>query len=172
MDLVSQSEAARRWGVSPSAVSHAVKAGRLTTHDGVRLDFAVASIQWEQNRKRRPRRARRPDPELAKLAEPAGVVASSGAFWDAKTRRETAEASLAELKEAETRGELVRRAEVERELASVLIALRESLEALADRLSALMAAETDAAACRALLRTEHRHAMAGLVAYLRAEAGL
>ena len=80
--------------------------------------------------------------------------------WEAKTRREAAEASIAELKEAELRGELVRKVEVERAIASRLVALRESLEVLADRLSALVAAESDAQACRRMLRDEHRKALA------------
>lgn len=71
---------------------------------------------------------------------------------------------MAELKEAELRGELVRRAAVEREMASRLVALRETLEALADRISALVAAESDAQACRRLLRDEHRNALAAFSA--------
>ena len=67
---------------------------------------------------------------------------------------------MAELKEAELRGELVRRAMVDRELAACLVALRESLDVLADRLSAEVAAETDAGKCRLMLRDEHRQALA------------
>lgn len=169
MGRLTLTQLADRVGVHISTISRAVSAGRVDVGPDGLVDEAGGVAQFNQNRRRR--RARRADPELATLAEPAGVVGSSTAFWDAKTRRETAEASLAELKEAEQRGDLVRRAVVERELAAVLVALRESLEALADRLSALMAAETDAAACRALLRNEHRHALATLVAYLRADAG-
>lgn len=161
--LVTGSELARHLNVSPQAVTKARKAGRLSTIDG-RYDLAVAMIQWDANRQRR-RNDQPVQPPAAgggrgEASSPGGAGAE---YWDAKTRRETAEASIAELKEAELRGDLVRRAVVEREFASRLVALRESLEVLADRLSAQVAAEADAGRCRQLLRDEHRLALAAFV---------
>ena len=49
---------------------------------------------------------------------------------------------------------------MEREVAGRLVALRESLEVLADRLAAVLAAETDQQAVRRMLRDEHRAALA------------
>ena len=161
--MVTQSELARHLGVSPTAVAKARDAGRITPI-GDRYDLHVALIQWDRNRQRR-----RNDQPKAPAADgddrrPEQAASGAGAeYWDAKTRRETAEASIAELKEAELRGDLVRRAVVEREFASRLVALRESLEVLADRLSAQVAAEADAGRCRQLLRDEHRLALAAFV---------
>ena len=73
---------------------------------------------------------------------------------------------MAELREAELRGELVRKVEVERALASRLVALRESLEVLADRMGALVAAESDAQVCRRMIRDEHRKALAAFAQQL------
>lgn len=99
----------------------------------------------------------------------AGRGASSGADLAAeRAALAIAQRERVELQNAVTRGELVRAAVVERELASQLVALRESLEVLADRLSAVLAAETDAATCRALLLAEHRQAMKAFAT--RAEA--
>lgn len=159
--LVTAEILARELKVSPPAVAQAKKSGRLTvipTAEGDRFDLAVARIQWEANRKRQ--RSTPPEPDAPSAASSSGEGTDGGAYWEAKTRRETAEASIAELKEAELRGELVRKAEVERAIASRLVALRESLEVLADRISALVAAESDAQVCRRLLRDEHRKALA------------
>jgi len=151
--MVSASELARTLGVSPTAVAKARNAGRISEIDG-KFDLAVARIQWEANRKRR----RMDRPEVSE--PPSGVAPEEAAdYWVSKARREAAEAEMAELKASEIRGDLVRKAVVERELVSKVVALRESLEVLADRLSAVMAAETDAQVCRKMLRDEHRQAL-------------
>lgn len=172
-ELISGEALAKLLGVSGQAVRKAHAAGRLSSIGG-KFDPAVARIQWEANRKRR--RADQVRTAVAgasaTVGKPAGGEGEGSAYWDAKTRREAAEASIAELKEAELRGELVRRAVVEREMAARLVALRESLEALADRLSALVAAESDAQACRRLLRDEHRTALAGFATRIEAAAEL
>ena len=160
MPLVTPAEFARTIGVHRQSVYEAIEAGRVTALDG-KLDPAVAKIQWEANRKRK-----RSQPE----PEPAAPV-DGGDYWGSKARREAAEAEIAELKAAELRGDLVRRAAVEREFAAKLVALRESLEVLAERLSAQVAAESDQAACRRMLRDEHRNALAVFVAPLEEVAG-
>jgi hypothetical protein len=163
-ELISAEALAKQLGVTGQAVRKAHAAGRLTSFDG-KFDPAVARIQWEANRKRRradapTRPAEGAGEQTASASSPRG---DGSEYWASKTRRETAEASIAELKEAEMRGDLVRRAVVEREFASRLVALRESLEVLADRLSAQVAAEADAGRCRQLLRDEHRLALAAFV---------
>lgn len=159
MALISPAEFARTKGVHRQSVYEAIRGGRLTAIDG-KLDPAVANIQWDANRKRQ-RAPVEPEPP------PAGSDGGdSGDYWGSKARREAAEAEIAELKAAELRGDLVRRIVVEREFASKLTALRESLEVLAERLSAQVAAESDQAVCRRLLRDEHRNALAGFVVAL------
>ncbi len=168
-ELVSAEAIGALLGVSGQAVRKAHASGRLSSIGG-KFDPAVARIQWEANRKRRPARpgaAQAPAPE----ADAPRVISASGEgsdYWEAKTRRESAEASIAELKEAELRGDLVRRDRVERELAARLVALRESLEVLADRLGPVIAAETDAQACRRMLRDEHRAALGSFTETLEA----
>ena len=69
----------------------------------------------------------------------------------------------------ELRGELVRRAVVEREIAGRLIALREALEGLGDRLGPLLAAEDTAVGCRHLVLSETRQSLAAFADALTAE---
>lgn len=166
MPGVTVSQLAAKLGVAVSTISRAVSSGRITAGPDGLLDPVGARAQFETNRRRR--RAQRPNDKASGSPAPGGAPgavpdapgsSSAEEFWGAKTRREVAEASIAEHRERELRGELVRKAEVERELATKLIALRETLEALADRLSATMAAEADPAKCRAMLRDEHRRAL-------------
>lgn len=166
--LVTASELARALNVSPTAVAKARNAGRLTAI-GDRFDLAVAQIQWEANRKRRRADQRPAAPAVDADATSGSDTGSGAGYWDARTKRERAEASMAELKEAELRGELVRRAAVERELSSRLIALRESLELLGDRLAAAVAAESDPGVCRRLIRDEHRRALEAFVRQVGSE---
>jgi len=67
--------------------------------------------------------------------------------------------ALAELKLAEERRELVRRAEVERHFAAGLVALRDALETVGARIGAILAAESDAASCARITRAEIRSAL-------------
>jgi len=162
---MTQSQFAEQIGVTPSAVSKAIAAGRLTADADGLLDPVAAAAQWQHNRRRRQRM-----PKQAAVGEqdrPAPLGAA-GDYWTHKTERESAEAAMARMREREMAGELVRKVEVERALAGKLIALRESLETLADRLSALVAAEPDPAACRRIIRDEIRQALA---AFARADDG-
>lgn len=152
--LITQAEYARRRGVRPSAVTRAVKAGRITLIDG-RLDPAVADVQWQANS--RVRAGSRPAGNA-----PAGppVAAAPGTdYFTSRARREAAEADLAELRRSEQRGELVRVAAVRSALAAKCIAYREAFMNMAARVAPIIAAETSQAAVQALLDAEIRAAM-------------
>lgn len=151
-------------GISRQTAYQAIRRCAIPV-DGGSLDPDIATVLYRRGTQPRAGGKRPPasTPD-APPRQPLEVVA----YDEARRRREVAEASIAELKEAELRGELVRRAVVEREMASRLVALRESLEALADRLSALVAAESDAQACRRLLRDEHRTALASFATLIEA----
>lgn len=161
MERISKAELARRLNVTPSAVSRAIREGRVEAGPDGLVDAAGATAQWLANRRRRPRMP-------APTAGPPDQAAPAAAdYWSAKAERELAEARMATMREAEMRGELVRRVEIERELAAKIIALREHLQSMADRLAALVAAETDILACRRLIRAEVDQA---LIAFNRADA--
>ncbi len=74
-----------------------------------------------------------------------------------------------ELLTLELRGELVRRVAVERELAARLVALRENLDALGDRLGPLLAAEDRPGNCRRLVRDEIRASLSAFALALSAQ---
>ena len=157
MEKLNMTAMAERLGVSTSALSKAVKAGRVSPPDtdGC-FDPVAAAAQWETNRHRRRRRDR------AAEQPPAGEPTASG-YWASRARREAAEAELAELKAAETRGDLVRQAAVVQEFGTHLINVQTALENLAARLAPVLAAEADLVRCQRLLRDEHRSALAAFV---------
>lgn len=152
-------------GISKQAGYQAVKRCGIPVVDGG-VDPEIATVLYRRGTQPRARRsADQPLPPTPSVSSaPERPVVGLISYDEARRRREVAEAQIAELKEAELRGELVRKAAVERETASRLVSLRESLEVLADRLSALVAAESDPAACRRMLRDEHRNALAAFAA--------
>lgn len=166
MTQATVTEWAASLGMTKQAGYQAVKRCGITVVDG-RVDTEIATLLYRRGTRVRAKDRRPPESPSSGVPD-APAVQVNVSYEEARRRREAAEASIAELKEAELRGELVRKAVVEREMASRLVALRESLEALADRLSALVAAEPDAQACRRLLRDEHRTALAAFATRIEA----
>jgi hypothetical protein len=82
----------------------------------------------------------------------------------ARTRREIAEANLAEMKEAEQRGELIRIAAIKSTLSVVFATTRDALLQIPARMAPLLAADADPASVQNILHGEiHRvlHDLAG-----------
>ena len=86
-------------------------------------------------------------------------VAADGAelpeeYNQARTRREIAEANLAEMKESEQRGVTIRLDVIEATLAIALATAREALLQIPARMAPLLAAEADPASVQTLLHSE------------------
>ena len=84
----------------------------------------------------------------------------------ARTRREIAEANLAEMKEFEQRGELIRVSAVQGQLAIMLATTRDTLLQLAPRLAPLLAADSDPANVQNTLYSEIHQALQHLAGNL------
>jgi len=160
VNTMSQAEYSAHRGVSRAAVSHAVKEGRISLIDG-KIDPAVADIQWASNtRARASSRA-----GSAAVHVTAGSDAAAGAvavedevddYMRSRARREAAEASIAEMKQAEMEAQLVRRQDVERAAFVSARQLRDGLTNCARRLGASVATLTTPDACTAVIEAEHR----------------
>jgi hypothetical protein len=166
VELVTQSEYARRRGCSEAAVRRAVKDGRISLLAG-KLDPTAADAQWARNT--RVRAGSKPA-DSANLGAPGGAAAAgegaaptredNDAYWAVKARREKAEADMAELKLAEQTGELVRRAEVEAIHSRHAALFREALLQMSTRITPIIAGYGgDEAKIRALIDQEHRQAL-------------
>lgn len=139
---------------------------------------SVASVQaWREARQNVA--ARKPSPVLAappKLGHGrvggddfhdmirANKVETSGFevgedHQEARTRREIAEANLAEMREAEERGSLIRIDVVKTSLATVFSTLREALLQIPPRLAPLLAANNDPGSVQNALHAEIHQAL-------------
>jgi len=168
-ELVSAEAIGAMLGVSGQAVRKAHATGRLSSING-KFDPAVARIQWEANRRRRPARPDAPeappsDGGVARTASPSGEGSD---YWSAKTKREAAEASIAELKLAELSGSLVQRDSVDRMLFGAARTMRDQMLALAPRLAASLAPMSDPKAIELKIADEVRVALRAFAQQLRA----
>lgn len=112
--LMSQAEYARHRGCTEAAVTFAVRDGRITLIDG-KIDAVKADAEW----------AARTDTTYQSGDKSPTLAAS-------RARKTAAEAQIAEMKAAQTRGELVEVASASRAWYSAARVLRERLLALPD----------------------------------------
>lgn len=164
MQKVTQAVLAERLDVTRSAISKAVSAGRLTVDADGLLDLAGATAQWATNRQRRRSRSRSTAAAAAGAAAPRN---DDGDFWMHKTRREAAEAQIAELKLAELAGTLVLREEVNRTLFGAARVMRDQMLAIAPRLAATLSAVSDPALIEARISDEVRVGLAAFAQQMR-----
>lgn len=164
----SQAAIGRALGLSPAAMTKLKK-------QGMPVDSVAAAQAWREARQNiAARKPLPPDSPVGQAIVPARVPAAPPPapmfeFPDedhqaARTRREIAEANLAEMREAEERGDLIRVAAVRSTFANVLSNTRDSLMQIPARTAALLAAETDPAKVHELLAAEIHQALAQLTA--------
>jgi hypothetical protein len=166
--LMRQTEYARHRGVSAAAVSRAIREGRITVQADGRIDPVAADAQWEANTRKRA------DPRSQPI-EASGVSAGHSqageeTYLAARTRREQAEAHLAELRVRQACGELVSAAEVRTEMAVKISALRDRFLNIGARLAPVLAAETDPQRCQIAIDAEVCETLASFCASLDREA--
>lgn len=147
-ELISPAEYSRRRGVSKEAVSKAIEKGRISTVIGANgrkmIDPVVADIQWAKNTD--PDQSARANAPKGNSSPPSGGGGSDGdasGYWDARTRRETAEASMAEMKLKQLAGDLVDRKRVEAAGASAGRMLRDAILGVPTKLAPELSSVTD-----------------------------
>lgn len=113
--LMSQAEYARHRGCTDAAVTFAIRDGRIALVDG-KIDAVKADAEW----------AARTDTTY-QAGDKSPTLAAS------RARKTAAEAQIAEMKAAQTRGELIEVASASRAWYSAARVLRERLLALPDR---------------------------------------
>lgn len=169
-------------GITLRAVQKAIESGRITTvvdeKGKPKIDAEVADIQWgrntdpDQSARANAGRDVAPPPFGGHGTGAGGSGASGGEregslYWDAKTRREVAEASKAELQLAEMAGGLVRRDGVERAAYEAGRLLRDMILSVPSALATELAAMTDPQAIEARMRDELRKVLDNLTRLTR-----
>lgn len=161
--LMTQAEYSRHRDCSREAVRKAVEAGRITTFGPDKLiDAQLADAQWQRNTRARVDSTS----ATAVAALPDVIVANevgrSTSYDEARRRRETAEANIAEMKQAEMQGTLIRADAVRSAWAAKITGARDALLQIPSRIAPVLAAETDLVRVTALLEDELRQALAEL----------
>lgn len=122
---ITAAELAKRLGVSPQAVGHARKRGRITREDDGTYDPDKAIAEWNEKGQQQVQGHRQSD-----------------AYQKARTLREQYQAELARLELEEKQMKLLRAADVIRTWSSVLRLVKERILAFPERLGHLLAAES------------------------------
>ena len=184
--LVRKSDFAKAKGVTPAAVTHAIRSGRLNgavvTQNGRELiDLDRGLALWDERTLRNNNAKVGPavDAPVRRAAPAAGPASQPTAdqlrayieglpedaipdLNESRRRREHYQAEQAKLAALQGRGELVPVSEVRKEAFALARAVRDALLGLPDRLAPMLAATQDAAQCHRLLAEELRVALRGL----------
>lgn len=181
--LVRKGEFAKAKGVTPAAVTHAIRSGRLNgalvTENGKQLiDLERGLALWDE-RTLRNNNAKVGTPAGAATAPttaptPAPTPAQLRAYIEAlpedaipdlnesRARREHYQAEQAKLAALQGRGELVPVAEVRKEAFALARAVRDELSGIPDRVASMLAACSDVRQVHRMLSEEIRVALRGL----------
>lgn len=163
--LMTQAEYAKHRGVSRVAVHKAIQGQRIMLIDG-KIDPNVADIQWAANTRARIRNAVSDPAPIAPPPAAGPIVANDAepriSYEEARRRRELAEASIAEMKQAELAGDLIRTDAVRAAWASKITSTRDALLQIPARLAPQLAAESDLVAVTGLLEMEIRQVLSDL----------
>ena len=159
---------AKHRQVSLGAVQKAIKSGRITPSASGKIDAAIADGQWVKNTAPRP--TTRPAPAKVATSQPAVPVAehqpraespgSAGLEYSrARAVKETFLAKMAKIDYDERSNNLVSRQEMEVAAYNKYRTFRDNILNIADRVSAVLAAESDTANVHKILSTELRKAL-------------
>jgi phage terminase Nu1 subunit (DNA packaging protein) len=162
--MMTQAEYSRHRDCSREAVRKAVDAGRIKTFGPDKLiDAELADAQWARNTRARVRggESEASQPAAAQIIV-ANEVGATTSYEEARRRRETAEANLAEMKQAEMEGKLILADAVRSAWAAKITGARDALLQIPSRIAPVLAAETDLVEVTALLEAELRQALAEL----------
>lgn len=169
-ERVTKAALARLLGCSRQSIGELVQRGIVPADADGMIDVAAAKAAIAATVRPHGKTAAavaEAAPAGATPAAPAPAAAPQApneatSYHVARTLREAAEASIARLKLAEMRGELVRVADARAALARHAATYREALLQIPGRLAAQLAAEADQARVYAMLDAELRAAMAHL----------
>jgi hypothetical protein len=167
MPIVGLSDYARQRGISPAAVTKAIKDGRikraviLGSKGKKSIDSEIADQEWAASTDTTMGAPSHAVPRGHNIAtQPGG--ADTPSFMESKAKRESFMAELARLEYEEKSGVLVQVDEVKREAFRAARIVRDSMLNIPDRVAAELAAETDPFRIQQRLSAEIRLALTEL----------
>lgn len=191
-NLMTQAEYARSRkerglpGGSREAVRKAVDEGRISAFGPDKLvDQKLADMLWERNTRARMSQAASGG-EGAQLPLDAAVATAldggeavqtnskapaDSSYMQFRSRREEAEAQIAEMNAAKMRGAMLNRQDVDRAMFEIGREIRDQLMACSRRIAAEVASVATAEACESIVDREHRIVLELLVTAFREKVG-
>ena len=155
MAIMSMRAYARHRDVALSAVQKAIKAGRIAKLPNGQIDSDAADVSWKRNtRTYAPAVTRQP----AQVEEDSGGV-GAGQYHKARTIREHYNARMAKVDYEERVGQLISVDEVKITAFNKFRQFRDNMLNIAERIAAMIAAESEAAKCHGILTEEIRRAL-------------
>lgn len=179
-DKLTVAEWAAKLGISRQQGYEAIKRCEIPVVDG-KVDEEFATLLYRRHTRPRANAKRTEDapadPVSAGQDAPGGAGESGSApaasavpsYEKSRARREAAEAQIAEMKEAEMRGRMLPRAEVEAAVFKISRALRDGLMNCSRRLAADVAPLTSAEECEEIIEREHRALLASMAHQFRVD---
>lgn len=185
-NLLTQAEYARSRkerglpGGSREAVRKAVDEGRISAFGPDKLlDKALADSQWERNTRTRMSQSSAPSGQIGldamqetapAMPDVAAAKADPG-YMQFRSRREEADAQIAEMNAAKMRGTMLMRQDVDRAMFEIGREIRDRLSACARRIASEVASIQSAEACETVVDREHRIVLELLVTSFREKVG-
>ena len=160
LNLTTVADWAATLGISRQQGYAAIKRCGITVADG-KLDPEYATVLY--HRHTRVKAGAAPKDEGA--GGPAKSASSAGAsdYANQRARRESAEATIAEMKAAEMSGKFLVKADVESSLFEMARAIRDGMTNCARRIAADVVGLPTAEECEAVIEREHRALLEDLV---------
>lgn len=171
VNLLTQAEYAERRGCSAVAVHKAIKAGRISAIDG-KIDPAVADVQWERNTRARVSASARKEGAGQGAGDAKAADQAGSDYLQYRARREAAEASIAEMKEAELRGKYLVKSEVDAVVFEIARTLRDGLNNCGRRMAADVAGLGKVEECEEVIDREHRALLESMTHSLSTKLGV
>jgi phage terminase Nu1 subunit (DNA packaging protein) len=149
-NLTTVAKWAETLGISRQQGYAAVKRCEIALTDGM-VDTEYATILYHRHTRPRANGKRTAD-----VVPPAADVGAIPNYDESRAKREAAEASIAEMKEAEMRGKYLQKTEVDSAIFEIARAMRDGLTNCARRIAADVAGLPNAEDCEAVIDREHR----------------
>ena len=151
MAIMGVREYARHRNTAHSTVQRAIDSGRISKLPNGMIDSDQADRDWEENTEIRPKASRRQQDD--------DDAFGAAHYTKARAVYEHFRAKLAQLEYQERRGDLISKDEVQVATFNQFRQFRDGILNIADRVAAMVAAETEPAQCHKILADEFRKAL-------------
>lgn len=153
-------------GISRQQGYEAIKRCGIPITDG-QVDIAYATHLYQQKTRSRVNVKREPNAGSQAAPGDGSSAGAAQAYQDSRARREAAEASIAEMKQAEMEGLYLLKAEVDAAVFEAARMLRDGMTNCARRIAGEAVGASTAEECEAIIDREHRALLESLAQALQ-----